>query len=738
MESSNEIKKGVEIWGGVECTVNRVGDVFFDQIKKSGHHSRIEDLDLFAELGITSIRYPVLWERVAPDGLENPDWRWSDRFLGRLRELDIRPIAGLLHHGSGPLETSLVDPDFPEKLAEFARMVAERYPWIEAYTPVNEPLTTARFSGLYGFWYPHAKDNQTFARAMLNQCRATVLAMRAIRRINPQAKLIQTEDLGKTYSTPKLKYQAKFENERRWLTFDLLCGRVGSKHPMRKFLQRCAGIEDSELDWFLENSCPPDIIGFNYYLTSERFLDENIKNYAGYPIGGNKRHRYVDVEAVRVDLDSPNGLKVLMREAWERYKLPLAITEAHLGCTREEQLRWLLEIWETANELKGEGVDLRAVTAWSLLGSYDWNSLLTTFQNHYEPGVFDIRGGHPRPTALTKLLKNIAREQKFEHPAIEGLGWWKRRSRFIVRPDQAAQSTTEKAPDKRIYQTAESSTKPLLITGATGTLGRAFARICHIRGLSCRLLSRREMDITNKESVERAIAKYNPWAIINTAGYVRVDQAERESELCFRENTQGAVTLAGICERNAVSYLTFSSDLVFDGDKQKPYVERDFTNPLNIYGQSKAAAEKQTLEINPNALIVRTAAFFSPWDEFNFLSVALGKILSGDTFKAADDNFISPTYLPDLVNACLDILIDGERGLWHLANQGSLTWADFARQAASLSGLKPSFIIGCSTEELNLAAPRPVYSTLGSERGILLPSLDNALNRFTSLYRAKL
>jgi dTDP-4-dehydrorhamnose reductase len=427
-----------------------------------------------------------------------------------------------------------------------------------------------------------------------------------------------------------------------------------------------------------------------------------------------------------------------MREAWERYKLPLAITEAHLGCTREEQLRWLLEIWETANELKGEGVDLRAVTAWSLLGSYDWNSLLTAFQNHYEPGVFDIRGGHPRPTALTKLLKNIAREQKFEHPAIEGLGWWKRRSRFIVRPDQAAQSTTEKAPDKRINQTAGSSTKPLLITGATGTLGRAFARICHTRGLSCRLLSRREMDITNKESVERAIAKYNPWAIVNTAGYVRVDQAERESELCFRENTQGAVTLAGICERNAVSYLTFSSDLVFDGDKQKPYVERDFTNPLNIYGQSKAAAEKQTLEINPNALIVRTAAFFSPWDEFNFLSVALGRILSGDTFKAADDNFISPTYLPDLVNACLDILIDGESGLWHLANQGSLTWADFARQAASLSGLKPSFIIGCSTEELNLAAPRPVYSALGSERGILLPSLDSALNRFTSLYRAKL
>jgi len=246
------------------------------------------------------------------------------------------------------------------------------------------------------------------------------------------------------------------------------------------------------------------------------------------------------------------------------------------------------------------------------------------------------------------------------------------------------------------------------------------------------------MDITNKESINRAIAKYNPWAIINTAGYVRVDQAECEFELCFRENTEGAVTLAEICERNKISYLTFSSDLVFDGCKQIPYVERDFTNPLNIYGQSKAAAEKQILEINPDALIIRTAAFFSPWDEYNFLSIALRTIRAGETFKAANDNFVSPTYLPDLVNAGLDILIDGESGLWHLANQGELTWANFARWAADLSGLKSSSVIECSTEELNLAAPRPAYSALGSERGILLPSLDSALNRFTNSFRAKL
>lgn len=736
MKSFN-IKKDIEIWGGVECTVNRVGDRYFDQCRKSGHHDRIEDLDLFAKLGISTIRYPVLWERVAPNGLEIADWSWTDRRLDRLRKLKIRPIAGLLHHGSGPLDTSLVDPNFPEKCAAFAAKVAERYPWIDAYTPVNEPLTTARFSGLYGFWYPHGKDNLTFARALLGQCRATVLAMKAIRKINPNATLIQTEDLGKTYSTPKLAYQAQFENERRWLTFDLLCGRISREHPMWSYL--CyAGIEESELEWFLDNRCPPDVVGFNYYLTSERFLDENFENYPGFPVGENERERYVDVEAVRVNLNQPSGLRVLMHEAWRRYKLPLAITEVHLGCTREEQLRWFSEVWKTANILKCEGVNLQAVTVWSLLGSFDWNTLLTAEQNNYEPGVFDVRGQHPRPTALAHLVKKIGQGQRCDFPAAKGLGWWKRPARFIAQPDATIESPEEKESRKNYIQSNKSETKKLLISGATGTLGQAFAQICEIRGLSYHLLTRQEMDIANRESINLALAKYQPWAIVNTAGYVRVDMAESELESCFRENTQGAVNLAAACEQNKISYLTFSSDLVFDGNKKRPYVESDTPNPLNAYGQSKTAAEKQVLEINPNALVVRTAAFFSPWDEFNFLSVALRSLISGQVFQAANDNFISPTYLPDLVNVSLDILIDGEKGLWHLTNQGALSWADFARWAAELAGLNSALITDCSTAELNLAARRPAYSVLGSERGVLLPNLDNSLDKFVNSFKAKL
>ena len=144
----------------------------------------------------------------------------------------MTPIVGLTHHGSGPRSTSLIDPSFAEGLAQFAEAVAERYPWVEYYTPVNEPLTTARFSGLYGHWYPHGRDPLTFARALLTQCRAVVLSMQAIRKVNPNAKLIQTEDLGKVFSTPLLTSQAEMENERRWLSFDLLCGCLDTSKPM--------------------------------------------------------------------------------------------------------------------------------------------------------------------------------------------------------------------------------------------------------------------------------------------------------------------------------------------------------------------------------------------------------------------------------------------------------------------------------------------------------------------------
>lgn len=195
----------IELWGGLECTVNRVRDDYFSQMERNGHATRSDDLERFASLGIRAIRYPVLWERTAPDGIATADWSWPDERLPGLQKLGVTPIVGLVHHGSGQRHTSLVDPGFAEQLAEFAGAVARRYPWVEYYTPVNEPLTTARFSGLYGVWYPHGRDERTFIQALLNQCRAVVLSMRAIREVNPAAKLVQTDDLGKSYGTPEME-----------------------------------------------------------------------------------------------------------------------------------------------------------------------------------------------------------------------------------------------------------------------------------------------------------------------------------------------------------------------------------------------------------------------------------------------------------------------------------------------------------------------------------------------------
>jgi dTDP-4-dehydrorhamnose reductase len=335
----------------------------------------------------------------------------------------------LLHHGSGPRYTNLLDPAFPEKFARYARQVAERYPWIDAYTPVNEPLTTARFSALYGHWYPHKRDDLSFARALLGQCRATVLAMRAIRQVNPNAQLIQTEDFGKTFSTRLLRYQAQFENDRRWVTWDLLSGTVDQSHAMWSYL-RWAGIAERDIEIFRREPCVPDILGVNHYVTSERFLDENIAAHPPETRGGNARHRYADVAAVRSATTEMAGAKNLLLEIWRRYGRTIAITEAHLGCTVDEQLRWFLEIWDAALQAREEGADIKAVTSWALLGSFDWNSLLTREDNYYEAGAFDIFDGDPRPTLLAEMIRKLAAGQEFDHPFLSEPGWWRRDSRL--------------------------------------------------------------------------------------------------------------------------------------------------------------------------------------------------------------------------------------------------------------------------------------------------------------------
>jgi dTDP-4-dehydrorhamnose reductase len=716
----------LQLWGGLECTVNRVRDQYFSQMERNGHAERLQDLERFASLGIRAIRYPVLWERTAPDGIDAADWSWSDERLPVLQQLGVTPIVGLVHHGSGPRHTSLVSPDFAEKLAGYAGAVARRYPWVEYWTPVNEPCTTARFSGLNGVWYPHDTSEEGFIRALINQCRAVVLAMRAIRAVNPNAKLVQTDDLSRTYGTPEMAEIANFFNERRWLAWDMLCGKIEPGHALWDYLlENGAGAD--ELLWFRENPCPPDIIGVNYYITSERWLDHRPERY---PESHRTHYRgipHADIECPRVLATPTPGIGPLLQETWDRYGLPVAVTEAHIDANREDQLRWLVEIWNAAKKVQQGGADIRAVTVWALLGSFDWNCLVTECKGYYEPGPFDVRGPQPRPTAVATLMRELASGRPLSHPVLQGQGWWRRPGRFLSKPVATRTAVADIAERGAFRSTFP---QPILIAGATGTLGRAFARICERRNLACHVLTRQEMDIADPASVEAAIVRFKPWAIINAGGYVRVDDAEGDAARCMRENAHGPTVLALAAIRHALRFMTFSSDLVFDGSLDRPYVESDKVAPLGVYGRSKADAERRVLDSDPQALVIRTSAFFGPWDEHNFVTQALDALDAGRPFAAVSDQVVSPTYVPDLVNVCLDLLIDRECGIWHLTNGAALTWADLARQACAAAGVDDGRLEARTAGELGLRAARPRNSAMNSERGLLLPSFDDALARY--------
>jgi dTDP-4-dehydrorhamnose reductase len=629
----------LEVWGGIEPTIVRIGDTWRDQVAETGHANRPEDLDRIAALGIRALRYPVLWESVAPRSLEERNWSWHDARLQRLRELGLDVIAGLVHHGSGPHYTNLLDPLFPEKLARYAAAVAARYPWIERFTPVNEPLTTARFSALYGHWYPHRHDYPSCLRALIIQCRGVVLAMQAIRQVTPSAQLVQTDDLGRTFSTPLLSYQADFENERRWLTYDLLCGRMDRNHPLHGFLLQ-NGVTESDLAFFLEHPQPPDIMGMNHYLTSERFLDERIDLYPRFHHGGNGRHIYADVEAVRMEMPPGSlGPAARLREMWERYHLPVAVTEVHHGATRDEQLRWLMESWNSIQDLHKEGVDVRGFTVWALLGLVDWRSLLLRRDNFYEPGAFDVRSDPPQPTVLAAATTAMARGEVFQHPVLETPGWWRRPGRHYVAPSPEGASDE---PEPR---------SPLLITGGAGKLAGVLARFCALRGLPAIALSRAELDITDSKAVKEVLARYRPWAVLNAAGRAP-DEALEGRVAGQRDNVEGIAVLAAECADAGIPLVFFSTAQVFDGRLGRPYAEEDLLSPSSFFGESKAEAERRLLHLHPSPLVVR-----------------LGYPVEAEA--AVPPPFLAPaalSHLPDLAQVVLDLLVDGRTGIWHLTH----------------------------------------------------------------------
>lgn len=704
----------LELWGGVECTHNRVGENYFSQLDLSGHIRRLADLDLFADLGFTAMRYPVLWEKHAPT--TGPiDWSWADERLARLRELGIRPIAGLVHHGSGPVYAPVESHAFAPGLAGFARKVAERFPWLDAYTPVNEPLTTARFCGLYRLWHPHGGEHRIFLRILVNECRATILAMAAVREINPAAILVQPDDLGRVYGTLQMVDEIDFQNHRRWLGWDLLCGKVTPEHALWGFLL-AEGIAESELRWFGENACPPDIVGINHYPTSDRYLEHDTQRFPTLPLTRDAGKLHVDLEAVRVRSEPLGGFHERLLEAWKRYGRSLAITESHLGCTREEQMRWIAESWSSAERARQDGAEVVAVTAWSLLGSFNWNTLVTRDTGYYEPGVFDIRGGVPRPTALAPLLKSLAETGKPLHPLSKQVGWWQRPDRLLL---ARMAKGTSRCYNRRIP--AERAA-PLLIFGSGEILGQSFMEACRMRGLAFVAPASGELDLLNKPALKQYFLKFRPWAVVNAAG-----RSTERLQTSGDADVRFPLRLSIVCRDLGTALVCFSSAHVFSGGGCRPYLESTPTDPPDSFGKRQLAMENDVLGILPSALLVRSGPIFGSRETCSVLSRKLRSIRLGDPITIESDAILSPTFVPDLVTTTLDLLIDRASGIWHLANGGQTTWATLVRQVSQL--------IGWEIREIT-EVPSPRFEALGTEKGQILPLIDDAIMRYAALIKS--
>src|SRR4051794_19731227 len=153
------------VWAGPECAFLTVGSWACDQLAFTGHDRRLDDLDRLAGLGVRGMRLPILWGRGG--GAEATDWRWAAERLERLSALGIEPMGGLLHHGFGPAGADPLDPSWPAAFGRYAAEVVGRFPGVRSFLPINEPLTTARFGGLYGWWRPYARDPGVFADLVL-------------------------------------------------------------------------------------------------------------------------------------------------------------------------------------------------------------------------------------------------------------------------------------------------------------------------------------------------------------------------------------------------------------------------------------------------------------------------------------------------------------------------------------------------------------------------------------------
>ncbi|MCL1599463.1 MAG: dTDP-4-dehydrorhamnose reductase [Actinomycetia bacterium] len=251
-----------------------------------------------------------------------------------------------------------------------------------------------------------------------------------------------------------------------------------------------------------------------------------------------------------------------------------------------------------------------------------------------------------------------------------------------------------------------------LILGASGQLGTAFASL--IDPTEGRFVTRSDLDLVDHSRIEPFINEHRPDIVINCAAFTAVDRAEQEPDVATAINSEAVRHLAEATALHNSRFVTFSTDYVFDGSLERPYVESDIPNPLNVYGRTKLEGEHHTLATHPSALVIRTSWVISATHR-NFVTTMV-RLAAADGARVVDDQHGRPTIASDLAAATLNAIDRNASGILHLTNGGDTTWFDLARTVVRLAGLDPMKIRPCTTDEYPSPTRRPRNSILESER----------------------
>jgi beta-glucosidase len=316
------------------------------------------DFDLVSETDVKYLRWGIPWYRVQP-APDRWNWEWTDQALDYLVNVKrITPILDLMHYGTPFwLENSFINANYPNHVAEYAQAVVRRYKsLVHYYTPLNEPMVNAEFCGKKAEWPPYLSGDDGYVKLTLALAKGIMLTTQAIKAEQPDAVTVQVEALWHTFTSDRsLEGRAAQHNARQYLCFDLTTGRVNDNYALAQDLGAYR-ITDADLEWFCHNAVTFDFFGVNFYPWSYGELKQTSKDSARYVTG------------------EPPGDKIaiVIREAYERYRMPLMITETSAKRDLRGRAQWMDETLETVRSLRQEGIPVVGYTWFPLFTMVDW------------------------------------------------------------------------------------------------------------------------------------------------------------------------------------------------------------------------------------------------------------------------------------------------------------------------------------------------------------------------------